>query len=919
MFVRHTSCDKCGSKDNRAVYADGGEHCFGCGDTKVGSEYNDSSITKKSKVRKEVNKVQEVEVKETKAVLTTDEIQDVKDETDFAGKNYRCISDEVYKYFGVRHAYDEDDNVIEQYYPCTQDGQLVGYKIREVPKDFYSKGRTGITTELFMQFRFNRGGKYLILTEGEVDALSAYQMLKEYNDQRQGDYEVAAVSSTVGKNATKQLAKNYKFLDMFDWIVVSYDNDKAGIEATEEIIKVLPKGKVKIMPMRYKDANEYLQKSMQKAFVADFYNAKVYTPVGVVGSSQLYNRILEQAAIQKVPFPPFMQKLNEMLIGGLPLGHIVNIAAGTGLGKCLAKGTLVRMYDYSLKKVEDIQNGDLVLGPDGNSRLVTGVTSGVDEMYKVDQVKGESYTVNASHILSLRASADIKSLGLKKGDIHNINVLDYLNLCNKHKQLLKGYKADMQRQQVACNDDWYIIGLWLSEGSQNKPSFTINNSDMELINFIKEYSYKYNYEITAYPSQYYMNCTTYDLTNGFTKVLNKLGIMQDEFVNDEFIGKLSYQQRVSLLAGFIDSDGYIADNGTTIALTALKNDILANSIVTLARSVGLGVTIDSVQKKWQSSIDKYQCISIYGDTAVIPNKLLRKKCSERKQVKNALNTGITITSVGTGEYFGFELTGNDKLFCLADFTVTHNTTYINEILYHWIFNSPHKLGIVSMELDTGQYGEVLLSRHLSRKISLIKEDDVKKKYLVSEEVEAKATDLFTKPDGSDRFFVLDNRDGTVEEIQDTIEELVISCGCKIIILDPLQDVLDGLSNEEQAVFMKWCKGLIKSHKVTLVFINHIRKSQGGGANSAKGDSYTEEEIQGSSTIIKSASINILLSRNKYAEDEIERNTTNVMLSKNRVCGITGPAGKTYYENETHTLHDLDTWLNENGIILEKDF
>jgi hypothetical protein len=43
---------------------------------------------------------------------------------------------------------------------------------------------------------------------------------------------------------------------------------------SEKIVKVLPKGKVKIMPMRYKDANEYLENGKQKEFVQDFYNAK---------------------------------------------------------------------------------------------------------------------------------------------------------------------------------------------------------------------------------------------------------------------------------------------------------------------------------------------------------------------------------------------------------------------------------------------------------------------------------------------------------------------------------------------------------------------------------------------------------------------------------------------------------------------
>jgi hypothetical protein len=95
-----------------------------------------------------------------------------------------------------------------------------------------------------------------------------------------------------------------------------------------------------------------------------------------------------------------------------------------------------------------------------------------------------------------------------------------------------------------------------------------------------------------------------------------------------------------------------------------------------------------------------------------------------------------------------------------------------------------------------------------------------------------------------------------------------------------------------------------------VFINHVRKSASGAANSSSGDSFTEEEIQGSSTIIKSSGFNILLSRNKYHEDPIIQNTTNVVLSKNRVTGKTGPAGKIYYDNDTHTLHSFNAFFNQ---------
>lgn len=557
QFVKHTNCKQCGSSDGLAVYEDNSCHCFVCGFTIASDEHKQQNP---SKVQKRVKENMEIKPS-NKPAITEEENNEIKASTQIQANGFRSIRDDIYKIFGVRHTVDNEE-VTEQYYPVTQEGQLSGYKIREVPKNFRSKGRTGAECDLFMQFKFNRGGKYVCITEGEVDALSAYQMLSDYNKSKQSEYETAVVSPTTGANSKKQIAAQYKFLDSFDNIILMYDSDKAGKDAANDLIKYLPKGKVKIATLRYKDPNEYLMQCKQKEFISDFYGAKSFVPVGVLPSSGLYDRIIQQTEIPKVPFPAFMKKLNEMFIGGMPLGYIFNIAADTGIGK---------------------------------------------------------------------------------------------------------------------------------------------------------------------------------------------------------------------------------------------------------------------------------------------------------------------------------------------------TTYVNEMIYYWIFNSPHKIGIVSMELDAGQYGEALLSRHISRKLALMPNVVEKLQYLGSEQVKRKSDELMINPDGSDRFFLLDNRDGSVEEIQDTIEELVVACNCKVIILDPLQDVLDGLTNEEQSVFMKWAKGFIKSHGITFVFINHMRKSENSG----------EMDIMGSSTIIKSAAANILLKRDKLAEDPIIRNTTTVMVSKNRVCGLTGPAGATYYDNQTHTLHDLDDWMNGN--------
>lgn len=517
----------------------------------------------------------QVSAKSNKVALTDDQNFEIKQKTIAESKDYRGIKDYVTKFFGVRTLLDSNDKVEAVYYPTTEEGQLVGYKKRGHPKEFSSIGRTGATCEMFGQFRFNNSGaKTCLIVGGEHDQLAAYQILRDYqlnNDKSHYDPPVV-VSPTVGETGSaKQLAQNYKFFDKFDKIIVGFDNDEAGLEALDNAVKVLPKGKVYVLSMRYKDPNKYLIDGKDKEFISDFYNSKRHVPTGIVGSENLLQKVVEFASMEKIPLPPFMKKAEDMLAGGITLASIINIGAGSGIGK---------------------------------------------------------------------------------------------------------------------------------------------------------------------------------------------------------------------------------------------------------------------------------------------------------------------------------------------------TSIVNELIYYWLFNCPYKIGIITMELTVGQYGEMMLSRHLQKKISLIPDLNKKLDLLASDAVKEKAKELFETETGDSRWLLVDDRDGTLEDLQDIVEELVISCGCKVIVLDPLQDLLDGLNSEEQAVFMKWQKSIIKSHNVTFININHVRKSGDTKNAASTGAFITEEDFAGSSTIFKSASVNILLMRDKYHEDPIIRNTTKAVMSKNRVCGVTGPCGDFFYDNETHTLHDFETYFEK---------
>ena len=77
----------------------------------------------------------------------------------------------------------------------------------------------------------------------------------------------------------------------------------------------------------------------------------------------------------------------------------------------------------------------------------------------------------------------------------------------------------------------------------------------------------------------------------------------------------------------------------------------------------------------------------------------------------------------------------------------------------------------------------------------------------------------------------------------------------------------------------------------------------------------EEDIMGHSSILKSGACNLIFTRNKEAEDEIERNTTYMKASKIRWTGKTGVAGVYYYDNETSTMYDKQDYFEKRGGLL----
>lgn len=356
--------------------------------------------------------------------------------------------------------------------------------------------------------------------------------------------------------------------------------------------------------------------------------------------------------------------------------------AHTAFGKCLGKGTPVIMFDGTVKPVEDVVAGDLLMGPDSKPRTVVSIARGREMMYRVTPKSGDPYVVNESHILSLRRTKVSNNPRWASeaggGEIVNITVRDYLKKSDRWKHIHKGWRAAVDFPSMGpLPIPPYVLGAWLGDGTAGKPQFTVG--DKEIVREIEAYADSVGMRVCITPNSANSDTVSIWKKEGrygaggspFGNALRSMGVYQEKRVPLSY-KRGSREDRLQLLAGLIDTDGYCAGYGYDFTL---KSEELLDDIMFVARSLGFSCTKRAVQKTCGNNGATgtyYQC-HIGGHVHEIPCRLQRKIMKARNLRKNVLNTGITVEPIGVDDYYGFEISGNDRLFLLGDFTVTHNT------------------------------------------------------------------------------------------------------------------------------------------------------------------------------------------------------------------------------------------------------
>lgn len=261
------ACPKCPSSDAMQVYQEEGDRlsgqCYSCQTFfyRLDPETLEPVNTQQRQHRPK-------EMKDVSWVLANSTVRGIED---------RGIRQDIAEYFGVRVGLNETTGeVAYHYYPIYRNGTVTGYKQRDVANKEFTVIGKGSQPDLFGQQLVGSGGKLLIITEGELDALAATQIFKE----RGKNYRVVSLPNGANSKAVRD---QIEWLETFENVFLALDQDAPGDKAATEIAELLTPGKCKVMHFSEKDAADMLKAGKGAEFFNAVYAAQSFRPDGIVG------------------------------------------------------------------------------------------------------------------------------------------------------------------------------------------------------------------------------------------------------------------------------------------------------------------------------------------------------------------------------------------------------------------------------------------------------------------------------------------------------------------------------------------------------------------------------------------------------------------------------------------------------------
>lgn len=296
-FLFHEPCPECSSSDAGSRYSDGHFFCFAC------HHYEHGDGDGEGPTHNHFGK------KRMEGLLTGE----------FKSLPKRGLTEDTCRKFGYQVGRDKNDTLVQIAPYYDEAGVMVAQKIRYANKEFKFLGEPK-RASLFGSNLWNNGKK-LVITEGEIDAMSVSQA-------QNNKWPVVSIPNGA-QGAKKSLTKYLDYLNGFEEVILMFDQDEHGRKATIECAELFAPGKCKIASLPLKDANECLQAGREQDIIQAIWNAKPYRPDGLVSVADLMDELTKPI---EIGYPWWLQPLTDLTFGRRN-GEIYGVGAGTGVGK----------------------------------------------------------------------------------------------------------------------------------------------------------------------------------------------------------------------------------------------------------------------------------------------------------------------------------------------------------------------------------------------------------------------------------------------------------------------------------------------------------------------------------------------------------------------------------------------------------
>nr|KAJ3422838.1 Dynein heavy chain 6, axonemal [Polyrhizophydium stewartii] len=388
------------------------------------------------------------------------------------------------------------------------------------------------------------------------------------------------------------------------------------------------------------------------------------------------------------------------------------------------------MLDGTAKAVEEICEGDVLMGPDSQPRTVRpgSITRGTEAMYRVTATDDAriSWTCNGSHILVLQLNAKptvvaaggrffIKTWTTRPGTsavsqipcadlvggafstrndaeafieelvrtewqplVFECTVVDYLAIKDES---LRRSLAMFQPSLIEWPSPTVSLAARISEMRGAETSLAIVAQVAWAIGACLALSADSGCVETCEQVHSEFDRIAAMLGEGvpgkrglaFSALLGSCGLAQATHIPSELMTECAMVRR-ALLAGLVDCSGRIGEDGGC-TITSASAGILADA-ASLARGLGLVV----------GKSNEHASIAVRGTSLTTVAEHIvtdEKRRAVAELASSAQSTdsrfGFTIECVGVDDYFGFSLDGRDGRCLLEDYTVTHNTETVKDL------------------------------------------------------------------------------------------------------------------------------------------------------------------------------------------------------------------------------------------------